>query len=119
MVFFATWCPICMSEVPQLVSYQPSYGKRGVALLGVNVQEPPGTVQEFIKDKGVNYKVLLDEDGSVSAKYGSEVTGLPLIVGVDSDGIVRYLGSELPKDLESFVSSLEPAGGATDTTRSP
>ena len=119
MAFFATWCALCVEEAPQLVSFQSSYDKRSVVLMGVNVQEPPGTVQEFINDNGVNYKVLLDEDGAVSAKYGLEVMGMPLIVGIDSGGIVRYLGSELPKNLESFVSSLEPAGGATDTTRSP
>lgn len=119
LAFFATWCPICMEEVPQLKSFQASYDKRNIAFLAVNVAQPAHAVEQFIKDRGVNYKVLLDEDGSVSAKYGVEVTGIPLIVGIDAGGTVRYMKNGLPGDLDAFVSSLEPAVAAADTTRSP
>ena len=119
MVFFATWCPICMDEVPQLKSFQTRYDKRRIAFVAINVEQPAHTVEQFIKAKGVNYKVLLDEDGSVSAKYGLEVTGLPLILGIDAAGVVRHMDNALPGDLDAFVASLEPAVAAADTTRSP
>lgn len=118
LAFFATWCPYCMEEVPELKDLQSTYGNRGVAFFAVNIEQPEHVVKEFMSERGVNYKVLLDADGSVSAHYGWEVTGIPLIVGIDAEGTVQYVANALPKSRGDFMSSLEPAVAVSDTPRS-
>jgi thiol-disulfide isomerase/thioredoxin len=73
MGFFATWCPACMDEVAQLKQLQYSYDKRAVVLPGVNAAQPADALRAFVSEKRINYKVLLDENGAVSANYGVEV----------------------------------------------
>ena len=44
---------------------------------------------------------------------------MPLVAGIGADGVVRYMGSALPKDLEAFVASLEPGRPEAEPTRAP
>ena len=119
MAFFATWCPGCVDEVAQLEQFQTSYDNRRVVLIGVNVAQPTDALRAFLSEKGINYKVLLDDNAAVSADYGVEVLGLPLVVGIGADGVVRYMGSALPPDLDAFVASLEPGGPKAEPKRTP
>ena len=103
VVFFATWCPACMGEVPELIEFEKKHGK-SVPVYAVNVREQARIVERFIKRKQVNYTVLLDSAGAVTGKY--KVQGIPLILGIDKQGIIRYSAHSLPEDLNAFVKQL-------------
>ena len=104
LVFFATWCPACMAEVPQVKKLVESARKEKVIVYGVNIQQSKRIVGKFVKDKKINYRILLDSDAKVTKSYG--VTGIPTIIGIDGDGIVRYRAHGLPKDHAAFVKQL-------------
>src|ERR1017187_3775000 len=74
--FWATWCPPCKIEMPWFVELQKQYGKDGLVVLGVAMDdtEPP-KIAEFAHEMGVNYQVLLGTD-KVSDDYG-DVQYLP------------------------------------------
>jgi len=111
LVFFATWCPACMAEVPQVKRFVEESRERNVLVYGVNIEQSQRIVDKFVQDHAINYRVLLDADGAVAKTYA--VTGIPTIVGIDADGIVRFRDHALPKDKDAFVAELtKPLGKA-------
>ena len=104
LVFFATWCPPCMAEVPHVKQFVELSKDRKVLVYGVNIQQSKRIVERFVKDRKINYRVLMDSQAKVAQAYG--VTGIPTIIGIDGDGIVQYREHGLPKDSEAFIKSL-------------
>ncbi|MBI3251997.1 MAG: TlpA family protein disulfide reductase [Candidatus Omnitrophica bacterium] len=82
--FWATWCPPCREEIPDLIRLQRQYAARGFTALGVNVGESQGKVSAFAAKMGINYPVLLDEDQSVAENF--RIVGIPTSLLVDSSG---------------------------------
>lgn len=104
LVFFATWCPACMAEVPAIKQFVQAYKDADILVYGVNVRQTREVVQKFVKDKGVNYRILLDSDGKVARDYG--VRGIPYIVAIDANGKIQYTGHHLPKDQKTLVAQM-------------
>ena len=104
LVFFATWCPACMAEVPRIKQLVQESKDDKVLVYGVNLEQPARVVNKFVKDRDVNYRILLDADGSVAQAY--QVRGIPTIVGIDANGIVRYRQHHLPKNTKDLIAEL-------------
>jgi cytochrome c biogenesis protein CcmG, thiol:disulfide interchange protein DsbE len=85
--FFATWCPPCKLELPNIVKSYPAY-KAHVVYVGVDQQETPDLVKPFLKHYAIDYLVGIDE-GSVADAFG--VAALPQSVFIDRNGIVRAI----------------------------
>lgn len=86
--FWASWCGPCRQEMPKLVELQQRYSKLGFTVLGVNVDKDSALAQKLLKDIPVNFPVLLDNTGDVSARY--EVNAMPTTVIIDRDGNMRF-----------------------------
>ncbi|MHC4871008.1 MAG: redoxin domain-containing protein [Planctomycetota bacterium] len=115
LVFFATWCPGCMAEVPHVKELVKESRKKNILVYGVNVQQPLRVVEKFVKQYDVNYRVLLDP-GTVAEKYG--VRGIPYIVGINGKGKIIYAGHDLPEDSGKFIKDLNEGIG-TEAARDP
>jgi len=84
--FWATWCPPCRAETPDLQATHRELGDK-LVILGVNMtSQDGGDVEGFMREFGVTYPVLLDVDGVAARAYN--VLGLPTTVFIDSNGIV-------------------------------
>ncbi|MBV8856238.1 MAG: TlpA family protein disulfide reductase [Acidobacteria bacterium] len=102
--FWATWCPPCRAEVPDLVKAQRLYAKRGLQVVGVTYPpETPRAVRRFVRRLGVNYPVALGTK-ETRALFDKGET-LPLTVVIDRDGNVRDVieGILLPEEFEQKV----------------
>jgi thiol-disulfide isomerase/thioredoxin len=127
--FWATWCPACLAEIPELVALQKKLGDRvaiiGVALDGVPdedgdipVEEEAGEkspkgrvtrralrakVERAVKARRINYPVLLDPTGFVGGRYNGHE--LPTTVIIDAEGRVRrrFIGERNLAVLESMI----------------
>jgi cytochrome c biogenesis protein CcmG/thiol:disulfide interchange protein DsbE len=86
--FWATWCPPCRSEAPDLQSASRRYAGQ-VSVLAVDQGEPAATVQAYTAQQGLTYPSPLDENGRVSLAYG--VHALPTTFFIDRDGIIRQI----------------------------
>ncbi|RIV21842.1 TlpA family protein disulfide reductase [Alicyclobacillaceae bacterium I2511] len=98
--FWASWCPPCQEETPDLVAAYKQYGKK-VEFIGVDltVQDSLSNVKNFVQQYGVPYTVLLDQNGSTAQQF--QVVGIPTSLFVDSAGqiIDRYTGAVPPQVL--------------------
>lgn len=105
--FWATWCPPCRAEMPDLIRMQREYQSRGLRVIGVTY--PPQEamqVREFIRKLGVNYPVAM---GSKETKTLFDKTeSLPLTVIIDREGKVHdlILGILLPVEFEQKIKPL-------------
>jgi peroxiredoxin len=87
--FWATWCPPCREEIPDLVKLYAAKKDLGLEIIGVNVGESAKRVAPFAEKYGMTFPIALDEDQSVAEAYG--VVGIPTTLLVASDG--RVIGT--------------------------
>lgn len=84
--FWATWCPPCRKEMPELQEFHRRYGDQ-VVLVGVNWGEGTSTVKRFLDQLGVSYPNLIDERGTAFVLY--RLTGIPESYFIDPEGYLR------------------------------
>ena len=101
LVFFATWCPPCRREIPQLIDYQDRYASKGLKVMAINIDEAPDEVRTFAKGHGINYTVLLDEGAQVADKYS--IRNIPTNILINKKGEVNFIGHTLPKNIEDVL----------------
>jgi peroxiredoxin len=102
--FWATWCPPCKVEMPWFSDLQKQYGKDGLVVLGVAMDDSePAKIAQFASEMGVNYPILLGTD-QVSDDYGS-VQYLPTTFYIGRDGAIvdKMTGLLDRKDIEDAV----------------
>lgn len=85
--FWATWCPPCRVEMPDLQAVYELHQEDGLVILAVDFQESAETVSRFFYDQmGLTFTPLLDENGRVARQYG--VSNFPTTYFVGPDGTV-------------------------------
>ena len=90
--FFASWCPPCQQETPILRSLAETYGDRGLALVGISVQETTvADVAEYADRYRLRYTIGFDGTGDVLREY--KVFALPTQFFIDAEGIIRQVVS--------------------------
>ncbi len=100
--FWATWCGPCRMTMPVLERLQREYSS-DMALLAINLAEPPDMVRDFVREQRISSTVLLDEDGSVGEVYRSE--SIPMQVLIDRNGVIRDVSVGYSPSLASKLRS--------------
>jgi cytochrome c biogenesis protein CcmG/thiol:disulfide interchange protein DsbE len=85
--FWATWCPPCRAEIPELKRFYRKYSSRGMTVLAIDLQEKPGTVSAFARKNAMNFPVLTDTTGKIGNLY--QVLSLPNTFILDQKGTIR------------------------------
>jgi thiol-disulfide isomerase/thioredoxin len=105
--FWATWCAPCVEEIPGYIRLQEKYGKDGLVVVGVSLDETgPDRVKQFVRDKGMNYQVVMGDE-NVQALFGG-MTVIPTTFLIDRTGQIRdrKTGAEPADEYERKVRSL-------------
>ncbi len=85
--FWATWCPPCKEEMPDLEKAYRKYRELGVVFLGVDEGEGADTVRKFVQQNGYSWTFLLDTDLKATSLY--RASSIPMSFFVDREGIIR------------------------------
>jgi peroxiredoxin len=106
--FWATWCPPCRAEIPDLEAAYRTWGGNGLVVLGLSTDESREQVQAFVDEFGVTYPVLLDSEAKIMQTYRAR--GLPTSVLVDRDGViqVRHIGYLAAEQLNDYLAQVMP-----------
>ncbi len=87
--FWATWCPPCKAEMPDLDALQRQYGQaRGFTVIGVNLEESQAVVAAFGREHDISFPLVLDADGAVTNGL-YQVRGFPTSMIIDRAGNIR------------------------------
>lgn len=104
--FWATWCPACRYEIPQLIGLASRYKDR-VLVIGLSEDEgQPREVKQFAHEMGINYPIVM-ASREVIANYGG-VPGLPTTFVINTEGRVvqKHVGLSSPDVYEDEVRAL-------------
>lgn len=124
--FWATWCPPCLAEMPDIQKIYESYLEKGddsLVILGV---AEPGQgretteegVKDFLKENGYTYPVLMDKTGEQFMNYG--ISALPTTFMIDKNGnVFGYAGGQLSEEImlriiEQTAASVSPDSAPID-----
>jgi len=85
--FWATWCPPCVKEIPELIRVQQRLGPEGVQVIGIAIDDRT-RVLGFAAQFGINYPVLIaaKEGITLARDAGNRLGALPFTVIIDREG---------------------------------
>lgn len=113
--FWATWCPPCREEIPELVSLQKQYAPQGLVVLGIAMDEgDPAAIARFAKRKEINYPIVIGTPETAEAYGGVQI--LPTTFVIDRSGKIVD-GLEGATDRAGFEAKIRPLFPAREASR--
>lgn len=104
--FWATWCPPCRKEMPDMDALYRRFGPKGLIVLGISDEEP-GKVQRFIAEHHYGYPILLDPGRKVNELF--RVQGIPKSFVYDREGKLVAQAIDMRTE-KQFLEMLAKAG---------
>jgi cytochrome c biogenesis protein CcmG/thiol:disulfide interchange protein DsbE len=86
--FFATWCPPCNAEAPDVNAIQQQFASQGLHVIGVDVLENAARARQFVAEHHLGYPAVVD-DGTLRDAY--RINGMPVHVFINAKGIVKKI----------------------------
>ena len=86
--FWASWCPPCVEEIPSLNRLKQEMQGNAFQLISINYAESPQHIREFMRKVAVDFPVLVDPDGKLSAQW--KVIAFPSTFVIGPDGRIHY-----------------------------
>ncbi|PWW83392.1 redoxin [Prosthecochloris marina] len=106
--FFASWCPPCRQEVPDMVELQEKYSKNGFTFIGVGFRDEEQSISDFIWEYGINYPVMIGDQAMIST-FGDYIPGglqaipVSFVIGRDGSLITVAQGFQNREALEQLI----------------
>ncbi len=104
--FWATWCPPCRAEMPEIQKLYEEYSQQenseviimGIAAPSYGKEQDIDGVKKFLEDNGYTYPVLMDESAELFTKYG--ISSFPTTFMITKEGkIYGYVSGQLTEDI--------------------
>jgi len=92
--FWATWCPPCCGEIPNVVATYQKYHDKGFEIIGVSLDSDHQKLLDFIKQNNMTWQQFFDGGGwsnKLAVKYG--IQSIPMTFLLDGDG--KIIGKDL------------------------
>jgi len=92
--FWASWCVPCRTSAPFFDGLQDRYGKQGVRVLGLTLEDNEDAVRSFLADVPVRFTILRDPSGAAGEGFG--VVAMPTTFLLDAEGRIaaRFEGGD-------------------------
>ncbi len=102
---WATWCPPCLKEIPELITFHDAHKDTDAVVLSINYEDiTPHRLRDFIHQKKINYPVLVGEP--VFEERLGPVYGMPTTYLITPDGrlAASASGPVSVDSIETFIS---------------
>ena len=105
--FWATSCPGCIKEMPDLVKTWQKYHSRGLETIAVAMSyDPPEYVRQFAEKNSLPFTVALDTGGEVAQAFGNvRVTPTTFVIDKQGQIIQQYVGEPDFVQLHALIES--------------
>jgi cytochrome c biogenesis protein CcmG/thiol:disulfide interchange protein DsbE len=121
--YWATWCPPCVDEMPSLEKLHQSLSDKGLAVVGISVDERFSDIVDFVKTYGLTFTILHDNGRKVARSYQS--FKYPETYIIDREGRLQskvigprnWVAPSVIRDLVELLKE-EPAATVQTTTES-
>jgi len=104
--FWATWCPPCRKEMPDLETLYGRFGSKGLVVLGISDEEA-AKVGPFVRERKISFPVLLDPGRKVNDEF--VVEGIPKSFVYDREGKLVAQSIDM-RTQKQFLEMLGKAG---------
>jgi peroxiredoxin len=103
---WATWCPPCKAEMPDLNRYYRKHQDDNFTLIGIEAGDTAFNIEQIVEQYRLDYPIWLDPQEKSLAAF--QTSYLPSSFVIDSDGTVRlaWTGAISLKNLEKYVTPL-------------
>jgi cytochrome c biogenesis protein CcmG, thiol:disulfide interchange protein DsbE len=103
---WATWCPPCRAEMPELEAYYQQQAGNDFKIVAIDAGEPEEIVRSFVQEYDLSFEIWLDPNSHTLSAFRNNA--LPSTYVVDREGIIRlaWSGAVNLKTLEKFVTPL-------------
>lgn len=107
--FFASWCPPCQEEAPQLsaFTYDQSKLSDGAKMVGIVFNDSTSAMESFIKAQGVNYPVLTDPRGLLGNEWGVSSPPTTFIISPSGRVVKALVGPTTASQLDKAVAQFQ------------
>ena len=108
--YWATWCPPCREELPELEDFYERHKDKDAVVLGIAFQDATTEhLREFVEGKMLSYPILRDRPRARTSL--GQVPGLPTSFLVDPSGrvVARQVGPVSARGIEDFIAGQERA----------
>lgn len=106
--YWATWCPPCLEEIPELVHFHENHKEKTAVVIGVDMERlPPKVLASFVEENFITYPVIpLVEN----MQAFDDVTSFPTTYLIDPAGnaVVKHVGAVTAEAIEEFIKSYVP-----------
>jgi thiol-disulfide isomerase/thioredoxin len=118
VTFWATWCPPCRAELPELEKLYQEYKSKGFQVIGINTNqdEAGDEIKGIVNDMNLTYPILLDANGVLSKDM--LVESIPMLLVLDPAGkiIEAHVGTS-PRSPQEFKAIVEQAVGKASSAK--
>ena len=87
--FWASWCAPCKASFPEMEKLYRAYGRRGLTVIAVSVDEKRENMERFLRSMKVSFPVLRDASQKLVA--AADVQTMPTSFLIDRSGKVRFV----------------------------
>lgn len=105
IVFWATWCGYCAKELPDLKMLTETH-KDHVEVLAIDSGESRETIENYIREKDINFTILLDEKRDIWKRYLVRGTPSHFLINTNGGIVASRPGLALKTDLEIMMTLL-------------
>ncbi|HKB86936.1 MAG TPA: TlpA disulfide reductase family protein [Ignavibacteriaceae bacterium] len=88
--FWASWCPPCLEEMPQLIKFYRSHNNSDFKLIAVNIDDKAGNMQKFLDKLFPQPQFPVVEDHSQKIPPLFNIEAMPTTIFIDKKGNIRY-----------------------------
>lgn len=109
--YWATWCPPCIAEMPELQAFHDDHHDKDAVVIGINVELiSKEKLQNFLDDYFITYPIFVSKPGEPS-ELGL-MPGLPttFLVSPEGEVVARQIGPVTRQMIEQFIENWQ--GGA-------
>ena len=110
--FWASWCPPCVEETPDLAAAYTALADPDVVFIGIGLQDTNANLRKFADENNIPYLVVEDPDGKVGDAYG--IRGMPTTIYIDRDGVVRSIVNGAVRKDAVLAKITEMRGGSRE-----